>query len=67
MTNQLDVCSYIGQLLGDLLLVLQLFLVFYNILIASSLLFLFFMGAWTSRSAGCIINDYLDKDFDKKV
>ncbi len=28
---------------------------------------LFFIGSWTSRSAGCIINDYLDKDFDKNV
>lgn len=28
---------------------------------------MFLMGAWTSRSAGCIINDYLDKDFDKNV
>lgn len=25
------------------------------------------MGAWTSRSAGCIINDYFDKDFDRNV
>jgi 4-hydroxybenzoate polyprenyltransferase len=25
------------------------------------------MGSWTARSAGCIINDYLDKDFDKNV
>jgi 4-hydroxybenzoate polyprenyltransferase len=25
------------------------------------LYFLFLMGAWTARSAGCIINDYLDK------
>ena len=31
------------------------------------LLGLFFMGSWTSRSAGCIINDILDRDFDKKV
>ena len=28
---------------------------------------LFLMGSWTARSAGCIINDYLDKDFDKNV
>lgn len=25
------------------------------------------MGSWTSRSAGCIVNDYFDKDFDKQV
>jgi 4-hydroxybenzoate polyprenyltransferase len=31
------------------------------------LLLLFLMGSWTSRSAGCIVNDYLDRDFDKKV
>lgn len=31
------------------------------------LLGLFLMGSWTSRSAGCIVNDYLDRDFDKKV
>lgn len=28
---------------------------------------LFFMGSWTARSAGCIVNDYFDKDFDKHV
>ncbi len=31
------------------------------------LLLVFLMGSWTARSAGCIVNDYLDKDFDKKV
>jgi len=31
------------------------------------MLAMFFMGAWTSRSAGCIINDYFDKNFDSKV
>ena len=31
------------------------------------LLGLFFMGSWTSRSAGCIVNDYWDRDFDKNV
>jgi 4-hydroxybenzoate polyprenyltransferase len=30
-------------------------------------LFLFFVGAILMRSAGCIVNDILDKDFDKKV
>jgi len=29
--------------------------------------FLFFLGAVLMRSAGCIINDIADKDFDKKV
>ena len=30
-------------------------------------LILFFLGAVLMRSAGCIINDIVDKDFDKKV
>ena len=30
-------------------------------------LILFFLGAVLMRSAGCIVNDILDKDFDKKV
>ena len=30
-------------------------------------LFLFFCGALLMRSAGCIFNDIVDKDFDKKV
>ena len=30
-------------------------------------LFLFFIGAVLMRSAGCIVNDIVDKDFDKKV
>ena len=30
-------------------------------------LILFFLGAVFMRSAGCIVNDILDKDFDKKV
>ncbi len=30
-------------------------------------LFLFLLGAILMRSAGCIVNDILDKDFDKKV
>ena len=28
---------------------------------------LFFLGAVFMRSAGCIVNDILDKEFDKKV
>lgn len=28
---------------------------------------IFFMGALLVRSAGCVINDFLDKDFDKQV
>lgn len=28
---------------------------------------MFLMGAWTSRSAGCIINDYFDREFDRSV
>ena len=30
-------------------------------------LFLFFLGSFLMRSAGCIVNDILDKEFDKKV
>ena len=30
-------------------------------------LILFFLGAFLMRSAGCIVNDILDKEFDKKV
>ena len=30
-------------------------------------LFLFFIGAVLMRSAGCIVNDILDKEYDKKV
>jgi 4-hydroxybenzoate polyprenyltransferase len=30
-------------------------------------LFLFFLGSILMRSAGCIVNDILDKEFDKKV
>ena len=30
-------------------------------------LFLFFLGSLLMRSAGCIVNDIVDKDFDKKV
>ncbi len=30
-------------------------------------LFLFFLGSILMRSAGCIFNDIIDKDFDKKV
>jgi 4-hydroxybenzoate polyprenyltransferase len=28
---------------------------------------LFLMGSWTSRSAGCIVNDYFDREFDRQV
>ena len=30
-------------------------------------LILFFLGSVLMRSAGCIFNDIVDKDFDKKV
>ena len=30
-------------------------------------LFLFFIGSVLMRSAGCIFNDIVDRDFDKKV
>ena len=40
----------------------------YNIdYIAIPILAMFLMGAWTSRSAGCVINDYFDRSFDRSV
>ena len=35
--------------------------------IAIPILAMFLMGAWTSRSAGCVINDYFDRSFDRSV
>jgi 4-hydroxybenzoate polyprenyltransferase len=34
---------------------------------ASSIIFLFFIGSFVMRSAGCIINDLFDQKFDEKV
>ena len=34
---------------------------------ASSIIFLFFIGSFAMRSAGCIINDLFDQKFDEKV
>ena len=34
---------------------------------ALPILAMFLMGAWTSRSAGCVINDYLDRNYDRSV
>ena len=31
------------------------------------LLVVFILGAFLMRSAGCVINDFFDKDFDGKV
>lgn len=31
------------------------------------LLFIFSAGVWLTRSAGCVINDYADRDFDGRV
>ena len=31
------------------------------------LIFLFMLGTFLMRSAGCVINDYFDRDFDGKV
>ena len=28
---------------------------------------LYFLGSTSMRAAGCIVNDYFDKDFDSKV
>ena len=30
-------------------------------------LLIFTAGVWLTRSAGCVINDYADRDFDKHV
>ena len=38
-----------------------------DIKIYSFYLFLFFLGSVLMRSAGCIVNDILDEEFDKKV
>ena len=38
-----------------------------NINIFFYYLILFFLGSVLMRSAGCIFNDIVDKDFDKKV
>ena len=38
-----------------------------NIHVFSYYLILFFFGSVLMRSAGCIVNDIVDKDFDKKV
>ena len=38
-----------------------------NIKIYSFYLFLFFLGSVLMRSAGCIVNDIMDEEFDKKV
>ena len=38
-----------------------------DIKIYSFYLFLFFLGSVLMRSAGCIVNDIMDEEFDKKV
>ncbi len=38
-----------------------------NINLFSQYLILFFLGSVLMRSAGCIVNDIVDKDYDKKV
>ena len=38
-----------------------------DLFILLNYLFLFFMGSVLMRSAGCIVNDIVDKEFDKKV
>ena len=38
-----------------------------NINFFSQYLILFFLGTVLMRSAGCIVNDIVDKDYDKKV
>ena len=57
-------CFYFGLVLGGLAYA-------YNIDQDANLfiyyLILFFLGSVLMRSAGCIFNDIVDKDFDKKV
>ena len=38
-----------------------------NLTILIHFIILFFLGSVLMRSAGCIFNDIIDKDFDKKV
>ena len=38
-----------------------------NINLFTQYLILFFLGSVLMRSAGCIVNDIVDKDYDKKV
>ncbi len=66
----------IKQSIGSLLLILPCFLAIALIyktnpeIAINNLIFttiLFTLGAFLMRSAGCIINDLLDKNFDKKV
>ena len=43
------------------------FILFNNTNLYFKYLILFFLGSVLMRSAGCIVNDIVDKDFDKKV
>jgi 4-hydroxybenzoate polyprenyltransferase len=43
------------------------FIIHQNVNLFLYYLILFFMGSVLMRSAGCIVNDIVDKDFDKKV
>lgn len=65
--NLWAVCCSIGRRLGALQSEQLLYLVRVLNDIAPAVLAMFLMGAWTSRSAGCIINDYLDRNFDRSV
>lgn len=66
----------IKQPIGTMLLILPCFLAFaliyktkpeIELALFWRYLFLFCLGAFLMRSAGCIINDLFDKDFDMKV
>ena len=46
---------------------LTLVMTLFNYLIYIFYLILFFLGSILMRSAGCIVNDISDKEFDKKV
>ncbi|MEL5848204.1 MAG: UbiA family prenyltransferase, partial [Candidatus Igneacidithiobacillus chanchocoensis] len=60
----------IGRPIGTLLL---LWPTYWGLWIAAggipplTLFLLFTLGTWLMRSAGCVINDYFDRDFDRQV
>ena len=63
LINQSVLCFYFGLVLGDLTYAFSTIKTkkFFTII------YFIFLGSVLMRSAGCIVNDIVDKDFDKKV